>query len=82
MTPHAHTRLQTELAALRRSGPSIEVPDDYMDYEDNLVARHVARQLRIRQIQDLLTKPSSVRIHPTTASRTGHGADRPLRRHR
>ena len=55
MTPHAHTRLQTELAALRRSGPSIEVPDDYMDYDDNLVARHVARQVRIRQIQDLLT---------------------------
>ena len=55
MTPHAHTRLQTELAALRRSGPSIEVPDDYMDYDDNLVARHAARQARIRQIQDLLT---------------------------
>ena len=55
MTPHAHTRLQTELAALRRSGPSIEVPDDYMDYDDNLVARHVARRVRIRQIQDLLT---------------------------
>ena len=55
MTPQAHTRLQTELAALRRSGPSIEVPDDYMDYDDNLVARHAARQARIRQIQDLLT---------------------------
>ena len=55
MTPQAHTRLQTELAALRRSGPSIEVPDDYMDYDDNLVARHVARRVRIRQIQDLLT---------------------------
>ena len=55
MTRQAHTRLQTELAALRRSGPSIEVPDDYMDYDDNLVARHVARRVRIRQIQDLLT---------------------------
>ena len=55
MTPQAHTRLQTELAALRRSGPSIEVPDDYMDYDDNLVARHASRQARIRQIQDLLT---------------------------
>jgi transcription elongation GreA/GreB family factor len=55
MTPHAHTQLQTELAALRRSGPSIEVPDGYMDYDDNLVARHVARRVRIRQIQDLLT---------------------------
>ena len=55
MTQQAHTRLRTELAALRRSGPSIEVPDDYMDYDDNLVARHAARQARIRQIQDLLT---------------------------
>ena len=55
MTPQALSRLQTELAALRRSGPSIEVPDDYMDYDDNLVARHAARQARIRQIQDLLT---------------------------
>jgi transcription elongation factor GreA len=51
MTREAHTRLQRELAALR-SRPSIEVPDDLMDYDDNLVA---ARQARIRQIQDLLT---------------------------
>ena len=37
MTREAHTRLKTELAALR-SRPSIEVPDDFMDYDDNLVA--------------------------------------------
>ena len=35
MTREAHTRLQAELAALR-SRPSIEVPDDFMDYDDNL----------------------------------------------
>jgi transcription elongation factor GreA len=54
MTREAHTRLQAELAALR-SRPSIEVPDDFMDYDDNLVAKYAARQARIRQIQDLLT---------------------------
>jgi hypothetical protein len=54
MTRQAHTRLQTELAALR-SRPNIEVPDDFMDYDDNLVANYAARQARIRQIQDLLT---------------------------
>ena len=53
MTRQAHTRLQTELAALR-SRPSIEVPDDFMDNDDNLVPRYAARQARIRQIQDLL----------------------------
>jgi transcription elongation factor GreA len=54
MTRQAHNRLQAELAALR-SRPSIEVPDDFMDYDDNLVARYAARHARIRQIQDLLT---------------------------
>ena len=52
MTRQAHTRLETELAALR-SRPSIEVPDDLMDYDGNL-ATHLARQTRIRQIRDLL----------------------------
>jgi transcription elongation factor GreA len=55
MTREAHSRLQAELAALR-SRPSIEVPDDLMDYDDNLVAKYSARQARIRQIQDLLSK--------------------------
>jgi len=54
MTREAHTRLQIELAALR-SRPNIEVPDDFMDYDANLVANYTARQARIRQIQDLLT---------------------------
>ena len=54
MTRQAHTRLQNELAALR-SRPNIEVPEDFMDYDDNLVANYTARQARIRQIQDLLT---------------------------
>ena len=53
MTREAHTRLKSELAALR-SRPSVEVPDDFMDYDDNLVANYSARRARIRQIQDLL----------------------------
>jgi transcription elongation factor GreA len=52
MTRQAHTRLESELAALR-SRPSIEVPDDLMDYDGNL-ATHLARQTRIRQIRNLL----------------------------
>jgi transcription elongation GreA/GreB family factor len=54
ITPHAHTRLQTELVALR-SHPIIEVPDDFMDYRDDLGVSYAARQARIHQIQDLLT---------------------------
>ena len=54
MTREAYTRLKAELAALR-SRPNIEVPEDFMDYDDNLVANYTARQARIRQIQDLLT---------------------------
>lgn len=54
MTREACTRLRAELAALR-SHPNIEVPEDFMDYDDNLVANYNARQARIRQIQDLLT---------------------------
>jgi transcription elongation GreA/GreB family factor len=53
MTRQAYTRLEAELAALR-SRPSIEVPEDLIDYDD-LVARYTGRQARIRQIQDLLT---------------------------
>jgi transcription elongation factor GreA len=53
MTRQAHTRLESELAALR-SRPSLEVPDDLMDYDGNL-ATHVARRTRIRRIRDLLT---------------------------
>lgn len=54
MTREAHDRLQAELAALR-SRPSIEVPDDFIDYDNNLVAKYSARQARIRQIQELLS---------------------------
>ena len=54
MTREAHTRLQAELDTLR-SRPNIEVSEDFMDYDDNLVANYTARQARIRQIQDLLT---------------------------
>jgi transcription elongation factor GreA len=54
MTAQAHSRLQTELAALR-SRPGIEVPDDLMDYDDTLVANYAARKARIRQLEELLT---------------------------
>ena len=53
MTRQAHTRLRNELAALS-SRPNIEVPRDFMDYEDSLLAKYTARQARIRQIHDLL----------------------------
>ena len=53
MTRRAYLRLQTELAGLR-SQPSIEVPGDVVDFDDNLVAGHRARQARTRQIEDLL----------------------------
>ncbi|WP_319447425.1 MULTISPECIES: GreA/GreB family elongation factor [unclassified Mycobacterium] len=54
ITPQAHARLQAELAVLR-SHPIIEVPDDFMDYRDDLGVSHAARQARIHQIQDLLS---------------------------
>jgi transcription elongation GreA/GreB family factor len=54
MTREAHTRLQAELADLR-SRRSIEVPDDFMDHDENAIAEQSARQARIRQIQDLLS---------------------------
>ncbi|WP_029117248.1 GreA/GreB family elongation factor [Mycobacterium sp. URHB0044] len=53
MTRRAYLRLQMELAALR-SQPSNEVPGEVADFDDNLVAGQRARQVRIRQIQDLL----------------------------
>ena len=54
MTRRAYIRLQAELAGLR-SQAGVEVPDDAMHFDDRLVAGHRARQVRIRQIQDLLT---------------------------
>ena len=53
MTRRAYIRLQAELAGLR-SQPAIEVPDDFMDYDDNLVTKYTARQARIGQIQHML----------------------------
>ena len=54
MTHRDYTRLHDELAALR-SRRNVEVPDDFMDYDANLLARHSVRQARIREIEDLLT---------------------------
>ena len=54
MTRQDYTRLHNELAALRLRR-SIEVPDDFMDYDANLVTGYPARRARIREIQDLLT---------------------------
>ena len=53
MTRRAYIRLHAELAGLR-SQPAIEVPDDLMDYDNNVVAAYRARRARIGQIQDLL----------------------------
>ena len=53
MTRRAYIRLQAELAGLR-SQPAIEVPDDFMDYDNNVVAAYRARQARIGQIHDML----------------------------
>lgn len=54
MTNQDYTRLHRELAA-HRSRRTVEVPDDFMDFDANLHARHSARQARIREIEDLLT---------------------------
>jgi len=53
MTRRAYIRLQAELATLR-SQPSVEVPDDLMDYDRNVAAAYQARQARIGQIDNLL----------------------------
>ncbi|MCV7401947.1 GreA/GreB family elongation factor [Mycobacterium fragae] len=53
MTRQHYIELQNESFALR-SRRSIEVPDDLMDYDASLLARHSARQARIRDIEDLL----------------------------
>lgn len=55
MTRHEYGRLLGELAALR-SRRSIEVPDDFMDYDANRIARYSARRARIRAIEDLLAR--------------------------
>ena len=54
MTRQDYTQLHNELAALR-SRRSFEAPDDFMDYDANLIAGYPARRVRIREIQDLLT---------------------------
>ena len=43
-----------ELAALR-SRRGIEGPDDFMDYDANLIAGYPALRARIREIEDVLT---------------------------
>ncbi len=53
MTRRAYIRLQAELADLR-SQPAIEVPDDFMDYHNNVVAGYRGRRARIGQIHHLL----------------------------
>ncbi|WP_068187510.1 GreA/GreB family elongation factor [Mycobacterium sp. UM_CSW] len=55
LTRHEYGRLLNELAALR-SRRSIEVPDDFMDYDANRIARYSARRARIREIEDLLAR--------------------------
>lgn len=55
LTRHQYGRLMNELTALR-SRRSIEVPDDFMDYDANRIARYSARRTRIREIEDLLAR--------------------------
>lgn len=54
MTHQDYTRLHNELAT-HRTQRRVEVPDDFMDFDANVRARHSARQARIREIEDLLT---------------------------
>lgn len=53
MTRQDYTRLHTELAELRSR--SSEGPDDFLDYGANPTARDRARQVRLREIEDVLT---------------------------
>ncbi len=55
LTRHEYGRLMSELTALR-SRRGIEVPDDFMDYDANRIARYSARRARIREIEDLLAR--------------------------
>ncbi len=55
LTRHEYGRLMSELTALR-SRRSIEVPDDFMDYDTHRIARYSARRARIREIEDLLAR--------------------------
>jgi transcription elongation GreA/GreB family factor len=55
LSRHEHGRLLGELTALR-SRRSIEVPDDFLDYDATRIARHSARRARIRAIEDLLAR--------------------------
>jgi transcription elongation factor GreA len=54
MTHQDYTQLHHELATLRSRG-SVELPDDFMDYDANLLARQSERRARMRAIEALLT---------------------------
>ena len=82
MTRQDYTRLHNELAALR-SRRSIEVPDDFMDYDANLITGYPARRARIREIQDLLTNAVvGEDAAGDPIAEPGMVLDHPLRRHR
>jgi transcription elongation factor GreA len=53
MTRRAYIRLQAELASLRAQ-PTIEVPDELVDYDGKLVADYAVRRARIARIHDML----------------------------
>jgi transcription elongation GreA/GreB family factor len=55
ITAQDYGRLVNELTALR-SRRSIEVPDDFMDYDANRIARYSAQRARIREIEDVLAR--------------------------
>jgi transcription elongation factor GreA len=53
MTRQDYTRLHQELAALR-SRRGIELPNDFMNFDANRLARDRARHTRIREVEDVL----------------------------
>ena len=54
MTSEMHAQLEAELAELQ-SRPGIQLPEDFMDTDENLIAKYAARQARIREVRDLLS---------------------------
>ncbi len=54
MTSEMHAQLEAELAELQ-SRPGIQLPEDFMDTDENLIAKYAARQAPIREVRDLLS---------------------------
>jgi transcription elongation factor GreA len=59
MTHQDYARLHHELGAVRSRG-SVEIPDDFMDFDANRLRRQSERTARIRAIEALLTNAKVV----------------------